>query len=195
MLHAVGFFSPYINLFCLFKLHSLKKLHLLILPFPQKLSQLKTPHTQNMKITKCKFLKSCTKKWRSMDRSDIPLASSIGMCCEWSFWTSLNEERVVPSDVPKGHLVVYVGECQKRYVIKVALLKHPLFQSLLDQAQELYDFTTDSRLCIPCDENMFLSVVQCATCPSPRRLSICLWPFICKVLEVSIRFNVIYLYV
>ncbi|KAL3825901.1 hypothetical protein ACJIZ3_021930 [Penstemon smallii] len=121
---------------------------------------------------KRKFLKECMKKWQRVGRKVIPCASSCGMCGgDCSFW---HEEKIVPSDVPKGHLVVYVGEYHKRFVIKVTLLKHPLFQALLDQARDVYDFTAESRLCIPCDENMFLSVVQCAKSPQERRLSICL---------------------
>ncbi|KAJ0624593.1 putative small auxin-up RNA [Helianthus annuus] len=75
---------------------------------------------------------------------------------------------------PKGHLVVYVGNNQRRFVINVKLLKHPLFNALLDQAREEYDFTNDSRLSIPCDEEMFLSVIRCATSPQDRRIGMCL---------------------
>ncbi|KAL3839673.1 hypothetical protein ACJIZ3_024264 [Penstemon smallii] len=122
---------------------------------------------------KCKYLKACVKKWRRMGLRVIPCASCC-MCCQWSLWPSLHEEKIIPRDVPKGHLVVYVGEKHKRFVIKITLLKHPLFQALLDQAREVYDFTADSKLCIPCDENMFLDVVQCAKSPPDRRLSFCL---------------------
>ncbi|PIN07857.1 hypothetical protein CDL12_19568 [Handroanthus impetiginosus] len=123
-----------------------------------------------MNIMKGKILKDCIKKWRKMGRKLIPCSACV-TCCNWSLW---HDDKIVPSDVPKGHLVVYVGEYHKRFVIKVALLKHPLFQALLDQAQEVYDFNADSRLCIPCDENMFLSVVQCAKSPQDQRQSICL---------------------
>ncbi|XP_051130494.1 protein SMALL AUXIN UP-REGULATED RNA 12-like [Andrographis paniculata] len=117
-------------------------------------------------------LKACMKKWR---RFIIPCAT-CAVCCKWSLWplSSKHEEKIVPSDVPKGHLVVYVGECRKRFVIKVSLLKHPLFQALLDQARDVYDFNANTRLCIPCDENIFLSVVQCAKSPPDRRLAVCL---------------------
>lgn len=66
----------------------------------------------------------------------------------------------VPKDVPKGHLAVYVGEEFKRYIISITLLKHPLFQELLDQVEEVFQFGNGSRLCIPCDEDVFLSVLQ-----------------------------------
>lgn len=118
-----------------------------------------------------KFLKAWMKKWRRMGRRVIPCDS----CCTWSLWpVVLHEEKIVPSDVPRGHLVVYVGEFHKRFVIKVALLKHPLFQALLDQAKEVYEFDPDSKLRIPCDETMFLTVVQCARSPPDRRLPLCL---------------------
>ncbi|XP_010490802.1 PREDICTED: indole-3-acetic acid-induced protein ARG7-like [Camelina sativa] len=77
----------------------------------------------------------------------------------------------IPHDVPKGHLVVYVGkeeESYKRFVIKIKLLHDPIFRALLDQSKdEAYDdFTSgDSKLCISCDETLFLEVIRCA---SPR---------------------------
>lgn len=136
----------------------------------------KTHKREKMNIMKGKFLKAWMKKWRRMGRRVIPCAA-CETCCVWSLW---HEEKIVPSDVPKGHLVVYVGEYHKRFVIKVTLLKHPLFQALLDQAQEVYDFNADSRLRIPCDENIFLSVVQCAKPPPDPRLPICLWHSTCN---------------
>ncbi|KAJ0244015.1 hypothetical protein HA466_0199780 [Hirschfeldia incana] len=81
------------------------------------------------------------------------------------------EKPHIPHDVPKGHLVVYVGkeeESYKRFVIKITLLHDPTIRALLDQSKdEAYDdFTSgDSKLCIPCDETLFLEVLRCA---SPR---------------------------
>ena len=84
-------------------------------------------------------------------------------CCQWVLWSPLHQDCFIPRDVPKGHLVVYVGENYRRFVIKISLLNHPLFKALLDQAQDEFDFTANSKLCIPCDENLFLSVVHRAS--------------------------------
>ncbi|CAA3003281.1 auxin-responsive SAUR22-like, partial [Olea europaea subsp. europaea] len=40
------------------------------------------------------------------------------------------------SDVPKGHLAVYVGEIKKDFVISISYLNHPSFQDLLRLAEE-----------------------------------------------------------
>ncbi|KAL6492699.1 hypothetical protein OROGR_033165 [Orobanche gracilis] len=106
---------------------------------------------------KGKFLEACMKKCRIRSRRIEPYCD---MCCR-KCPSRVEECKInVPTDVPKGHLVVYVGEYRKRFVIRVTLLNHQLFQKLLDQAREAYGFDSDSRLCIPCDENMFLAVVQ-----------------------------------
>ncbi|OIT01328.1 hypothetical protein A4A49_02783 [Nicotiana attenuata] len=126
----------------------------------------------DMKMTESFFLRACQNKWQKKGGKDIPSAA-CDKCCKWTIWPFLKEEKAIPRDVPKGHAVVYVGKYQKRFVIKITLLKHPLFKALLDQAQDAYDFTTHSKLWIPCDENIFISVIRCATSPESRRISIC----------------------
>ncbi|CAJ1976742.1 unnamed protein product [Sphenostylis stenocarpa] len=62
--------------------------------------------------------------------------------------------------IQKGHLVVYVGDDCKRFVIKVGTLSHPLFQALLEHAEEVFGFSNGSKLHIPCSENIFLHVLH-----------------------------------
>ncbi|KAG2285424.1 hypothetical protein Bca52824_045028 [Brassica carinata] len=84
------------------------------------------------------------------------------------------EAEVIPKDVPKGHLVVYVGEESVRFVIKISLLAHPLFKALLDQAQDAYGFSADARLWIPCDVSTFLDVVRCGGSPQYQNSCMCI---------------------
>lgn len=64
----------------------------------------------------------------------------------------------LPDDVPKGHFPVYVGENRSRYIIPIAWLDHPEFQSLLQRAAEEFGFRHDMGLTIPCEEVVFLSL-------------------------------------
>ncbi|CAM8899287.1 unnamed protein product [Rhodiola kirilowii] len=61
----------------------------------------------------------------------------------------------VPSDVPSGHIAVYVGAGFKRFVVRAAYLNHPLFKHLLAQAEEEFGFVNRGPLVIPCVESEF----------------------------------------
>nr|XP_012573103.1 auxin-induced protein 10A5-like [Cicer arietinum] len=64
-------------------------------------------------------------------------------------------------DVPKGNLAVYVGEEMKRFVIPISYLNQPLFQELLNQAEEQFEYDHPmGGLTIPCREDMFLDVTS-----------------------------------
>lgn len=138
-----------------------------------------------MKITSSKFLRTCLNKWRKTEfrtptttssSSSSMSSSSWASGCRWecAFWPlSLQEEGFVPRDVPRGHLAVYVGENYRRFVIKTTLLDHPLFQALLDLAQDEYGFGSSSKLWIPCDENMFIEAVRCAGSPQDPKVFLC----------------------
>ncbi|KAI8554161.1 hypothetical protein RHMOL_Rhmol05G0077100 [Rhododendron molle] len=66
------------------------------------------------------------------------------------------------TDVPKGHLAVYVGESEKkRFVIPISYLNNPLFQDLLSQAEEEFGFDHPmGGLTIPCREDTFIDLAS-----------------------------------
>ncbi|XP_015083273.1 auxin-responsive protein SAUR21-like [Solanum pennellii] len=67
------------------------------------------------------------------------------------------------TDVPKGHLAVYVGETEKkqRYVVPIAYLNHSSFQELLQKAEEEFGFQHSmGGLTIPCNEDAFFHVTS-----------------------------------
>ncbi|OAY37279.1 auxin-induced protein 15A-like [Manihot esculenta] len=67
------------------------------------------------------------------------------------------------SDVPKGHVAVYVGEHQwRRFVVPISYLSHPLFQDLLNRAEQEFGFNHPmGGLTIPCREDTFLHLITC----------------------------------
>ncbi|EXB22714.1 hypothetical protein L484_000889 [Morus notabilis] len=69
-------------------------------------------------------------------------------------------------DVPKGHFAVYVGEAEKkRFVIPISYLNHPLFQDLLNRAEEEFGFDHPTGgLSIPCSEDYFSSLTSALSC-------------------------------
>lgn len=66
------------------------------------------------------------------------------------------------SDVPKGHIAVYVGEFQKkRFVVPIAYLNHPSFRELLKRAEEEFGFNHPmGGLTIPCREDTFIHLTS-----------------------------------
>ncbi|KAK3423845.1 hypothetical protein EUGRSUZ_F00603 [Eucalyptus grandis] len=69
-----------------------------------------------------------------------------------------SDQEGLPLDVPKGHFVVYVGECRSRHVVPIDFLSRPEFQSLLQQAEEQFGFHHEAGLTIPCEEEEFVSL-------------------------------------
>ncbi|KAL5216407.1 hypothetical protein ABZP36_007808 [Zizania latifolia] len=108
--------------------------------------------------SKRRFLRAFLHSWKKLGSAAAPAAGE---------WAPLDGATAgaggdaIPSDVPRGHTVVYVGEELRRYVVRVSSLDHPLFRELLDRAREEYQFAAgaDARLCIPCDEDIFLGVL------------------------------------
>ncbi|KAL5817648.1 hypothetical protein ACOSQ3_026026 [Xanthoceras sorbifolium] len=55
--------------------------------------------------------------------------------------------------VPKGHLMVYVGESDddtKRVLVPVIYFNHPLFGELLKEAERVYGYNQPGGITIPC---------------------------------------------
>ncbi|KAJ4891800.1 SAUR-like auxin-responsive protein family [Raphanus sativus] len=124
---------------------------------------------------KSKLIKSWEKKLKMMTGKVITPCTLCKTCCQEIWWALKREAEMIPKDVPKGHLVVYVGEESRRFVINISLLTHPLFKALLDQAQDAYGFSSaDSRLWIPCDVSDFLDLVRCAVAPQHQNKCMCI---------------------
>lgn len=66
------------------------------------------------------------------------------------------------SNVPKGHVAVYVGELQKkRFVVPISYLNHPSFLGLLSRAEEEFGFNHPmGGLTIPCNEDAFINLTS-----------------------------------
>ncbi|KAJ0451114.1 putative small auxin-up RNA [Helianthus annuus] len=65
-------------------------------------------------------------------------------------------------DVPKGHFSVYVGENSlKRFIVPLAYLKHPSFQTLLNMSEEEFGYAHPmGGLIFPCREDTFIQLVE-----------------------------------
>ena len=63
--------------------------------------------------------------------------------------------RSVPSDVPSGHVAVYVGSSCRRFVVRASYLNHPILWNLLVQAEEEFGFVNQGPLVFPCEESVF----------------------------------------
>ncbi|PNX77197.1 auxin-induced protein x10a-like [Trifolium pratense] len=66
------------------------------------------------------------------------------------------------SNVPKGHVAVYVGESQmKRFVVPISYLNHPSFLDLLNRAEEEFGYNHPmGALTIPCKEEAFINLTS-----------------------------------
>ncbi|ONK61254.1 uncharacterized protein A4U43_C08F27800 [Asparagus officinalis] len=89
-------------------------------------------------LLKLNKLKCILKRWHSSSRilsnvtttttATVPHHSSTDM---WQHSASFNGD-----EVHSGYHPVYVGKSRRRYLVKTALMKHPLFQNLLERSGE-----------------------------------------------------------
>ncbi|XP_073134148.1 auxin-responsive protein SAUR50-like [Henckelia pumila] len=70
------------------------------------------------------------------------------------------DEEWLPSDVPKGHFAVYVGDNRSRYVVPISFLSSHEFQMLLQSAEDEFGFHHHMGLTIPCQEEAFQSIIS-----------------------------------
>ncbi|XP_066378389.1 protein SMALL AUXIN UP-REGULATED RNA 16-like [Miscanthus floridulus] len=83
-----------------------------------------------------------------------------------------DEAMGLPSDVPRGHFAVYVGELRRRFVVPIALLDRPEFRSLLRRAEEEFGFAgagAGGILVLPCEEVAFRSLTSALACAGGAR--------------------------
>lgn len=60
---------------------------------------------------------------------------------------------------PHGCFSVYVGAEKQRFVIKTRYANHPLFITLLEDAEMEYGFISDGPILLPCEVNHFYKVL------------------------------------
>ncbi|CAA2995175.1 auxin-responsive protein SAUR40-like [Olea europaea var. sylvestris] len=60
---------------------------------------------------------------------------------------------------PEGCFSIYVGPQKQRFVIKTECVNHPLFKTLLEEAESEYGYSTDGPLMLPCDVHIFVKVL------------------------------------
>ncbi|KAL8228873.1 hypothetical protein R6Q57_013773 [Mikania cordata] len=83
------------------------------------------------------------------------------MYIKLAIWRYQSSSEVI-NDVPKGHFCVYVGEnnSKMRFIVPLAYLKHPSFQSLLNLAKEEFGYAHPTGLMIPCKEEIFIELLD-----------------------------------
>ena len=84
-------------------------------------------------------------------------------------------EEMPAATVPKGHLVVYVGQKDgdfQRVLVPVIYFNHPLFGELLRESEEEYGFQHPGGITIPCRISEFESVqTRIAACQGCRKMT------------------------
>ncbi|XP_022923944.1 auxin-responsive protein SAUR71-like [Cucurbita moschata] len=60
---------------------------------------------------------------------------------------------------PEGCFAVYVGPERERFVVKTEFANHPLFQMLLEDAEEEYGYNSQGPIWLPCEVGLFYNVL------------------------------------
>lgn len=65
---------------------------------------------------------------------------------------------------PQGCFCVYVGPEKEKFIIKAKYANHPLFKLLLEDAEMEYGYCSQGPILLPCDVNLFYSVLSQMDC-------------------------------
>lgn len=60
---------------------------------------------------------------------------------------------------PDGCFSIYVGSEKQRFVIRTEYVNHPLFRTLLEEAESEYGFSCEGPLVLPCEVEHFIRVL------------------------------------
>ncbi|XP_027359990.1 auxin-responsive protein SAUR32-like [Abrus precatorius] len=60
---------------------------------------------------------------------------------------------------PHGCFSVHVGPERKRFIVKTEYVNHPLFQILLEEAEQEFGFESDGPIWLPCNVDLFYKVL------------------------------------
>lgn len=111
-----------------------------------------------MECAKAKKKNLITKTWHRC--RSFPGSRSKSLATLTSLPTSTKEKSKPKLKVaPQGCFPVYVGAEKQRFVIKTTHANHPLFKTLLEDAEMEYGFIKDGPILLPCDVNLFYKVL------------------------------------
>lgn len=75
-------------------------------------------------------------------------------------WPDRTKSKKSSSVVPQGCFSVYVGPQMQRFVIKTEYANHPLFKTLLEEAESEYGYNSQGPLALPCHVDIFYKVLM-----------------------------------
>ncbi|KAK7264216.1 hypothetical protein RJT34_31821 [Clitoria ternatea] len=131
-------------------------------PFKQEVICWKTSSLQGMPFGTCTDFEAAWLDVNDARRIAVSIYTKLGFRLPSikklaSFSANQASSKVV--NVPKGYLVVYVGDEMKRFLIPISYLNQPSFQDLLSQAEAEFGYNHPmGGLTIPCEEDVFLDI-------------------------------------
>ncbi|CAK8579124.1 unnamed protein product [Lathyrus sativus] len=111
------------------------------------------------------FVKKCKRVWRSSKRMYDPQDSSSNGSYGILSKKCHKKQKDSCRDPPNGCICVYVGPERQRFVIKIKILNHPLFKTLLESVENEYGYRNDGPLWLPCHVDLFCgTIVEMGSC-------------------------------